>query len=91
MVKGTTGPAEGLTVGEELPGQGQVGRLVRLLQYGVREGREASEAGVLSSNECGRMPHPSQFTRGGLMQSFKKTGRIVEAVILPIPIKPREA
>ena len=33
----------------------------RLLQYGVREGREAREAGALSLMESGRRPDPLQF------------------------------
>jgi len=50
--------------GEKLHGQGPGGRLAPFLQYEVREGREASGAGVPSLIESGSMPVPSQFERG---------------------------
>ena len=37
------GPVEAVAADEELPGQGQGGKPAHYLQYGVREGREASE------------------------------------------------
>ena len=50
-----------------LPADSPVGKgdVARILQYGVREGREAREAGVAGYNESGRMPGPLQFTVEG--------------------------
>ena len=68
MLRRPSSPGEAKTeLLDGLPSMGQCGtrgKLVRKLQYEVREGREAREAGVRSLMDPGRMPGSLYFAVG---------------------------
>ena len=60
-----------MSVVEELPGQGQSEKPVHFLQDAVREGSEASEAGVVSYSLSSKLQYFFHFAVEGLDETCK--------------------